>query len=94
MNVQLNSRAAADRRPLDGRSTSGFGLGIARALAAAGSDGVLNGPGPAAKIAAARERIAAERGVNVNDSAADMSNPDATCEMMAATLAHSEGSRT
>jgi len=40
-------------------STSGIGLGIARALAAAGSAVVLNGFGIAVEIAKTRDQIAA-----------------------------------
>jgi 3-hydroxybutyrate dehydrogenase len=39
-------------------STSGIGLGIARALAGAGSDVVLNGFGKPEEIEAAREGVA------------------------------------
>ncbi|MDO9560077.1 MAG: SDR family oxidoreductase [Bradyrhizobium sp.] len=41
-------------------STSGIGLGIARALAGAGSAVVLNGLGVASEIASVRDQIAAE----------------------------------
>lgn len=57
MNAQLETRVTATARPLAGKvslvtgSTSGIGLGIARALAAAGSAVVLNGFGVAAEIA-------------------------------------------
>ncbi len=66
MNIQLNTQGSTGFRPLAGKvslitgSTSGIGLGIARALAAAGSDVVLNGFGEAAEIDAARERIATD----------------------------------
>jgi 3-hydroxybutyrate dehydrogenase len=56
-------------------STSGIGLGIARALAAAGSDLVMNGFGDPNQIEALREKLAAEFGVRVIYSGADMSKP-------------------
>jgi 3-hydroxybutyrate dehydrogenase len=60
-------------------STSGIGLGIARTLAAAGADLVINGFGEAAGIEALRQEIAATHGVRVAFSAADLSKPaDAT----------------
>jgi 3-hydroxybutyrate dehydrogenase len=93
MNVQLTSQASAATRPLTGKvslvtgSTSGIGLGIARALAMAGSDVVLNGFGAAAEIGKAREQIADESGARVGYSAADMSKPDDIAEMIGSTLA-------
>lgn len=57
-------------RPLRGKramvtgSTSGIGLGIARALAEAGADVMLNGFGDAKEIESLRTRIAADYGVN------------------------------
>ena len=80
-------------RPLAGKvslvtgSTSGIGLGIARALAEAGSAVVLNGFGIAAEIAKTRDQIAADFGVEVSYSAADMTSPEAIAEMIAATVA-------
>jgi NAD(P)-dependent dehydrogenase (short-subunit alcohol dehydrogenase family) len=67
-------------------STSGIGLGIARALAAAGANVVLNGFGPADEIARTKEAIEADHGVKAIYSAADMTSPDAIGEMVAATL--------
>ena len=80
-------------RPLTGKvslvtgSTSGIGLGIARALAQAGSAVVLNGFGIAAEIAKTRDQIAADFGVKVSYSAADMTSREAIAEMIAATVA-------
>ena len=60
-------------------STSGIGLGIARALAAAGADLMINGFGEAAAIEKLRQEIAATHGVRVAFSDADLSKPaDAT----------------
>jgi len=93
MNIQIKAQDAKATRPLTGKvslvtgSTSGIGLGIARALAEAGSAVVLNGFGMAAEIARTRDELAAEFGVKVSYSAADMTKPDAIAEMIAATLA-------
>jgi 3-hydroxybutyrate dehydrogenase len=63
-------------------STSGIGLGIARALAAAGSDIVLNGFGKAEEVAEAQAQIAANFSVRVSYSPADMSKPADIREMI------------
>ena len=92
MNIQLKSQAARDARHLVGKvalvtgSTSGIGLGIARALAAAGANVVLNGFGPADEIARTIDAIEADHGVKTSYSAADMTSADAIAEMMATTL--------
>ena len=92
MNVQLKTQDASGTRPLSGKvslvtgSTSGIGLGIARALAEAGSDVVLNGLGLAAEIAMTRDRLAADFSVKVGYSPADMTRPEAIAEMIATTL--------
>lgn len=57
-------------------STSGIGLGIARALAGAGASVTLNGFGNAFEIEQLRAGIAAEFGVSVAFSEGDMSRPD------------------
>jgi 3-hydroxybutyrate dehydrogenase len=67
-------------------STSGIGLGIARALAAAGSEIVLNGFGKPEEIADVQAKIAAEFKVGVAFSPADMSKPAAIREMIERTL--------
>ena len=56
-------------------STSGIGLGIARALAGAGSAVVLNGFGKPEEIEAAQERRRQGFRRSVAYSAADMSSP-------------------
>jgi 3-hydroxybutyrate dehydrogenase len=56
-------------------STSGIGLGIARALAGAGADIVLNGFGDRAAIDALREAMAREFKVRVRYDGADLSKP-------------------
>ena len=67
-------------------STSGIGLGIARALAAQGAAIVLNGFGKPDEIAATTEQIIADCGVRAFHSAADMSKAGEIEEMIAATL--------
>ena len=82
MNIPLQAQLPMASRPLAGKvalvtgSTSGIGLGIARALAEAGSAVVLNGFGVAAEIAQTREQIASDHGVKVSYSAADMTKPE------------------
>jgi 3-hydroxybutyrate dehydrogenase len=56
-------------------STSGIGLGVARALARQGADLLLNGFGDAAEIEKLRTGLATEMGVRVAYSRADMSKP-------------------
>ncbi|NYZ14318.1 3-hydroxybutyrate dehydrogenase [Azospirillum sp. RWY-5-1] len=57
-------------------STSGIGLGIARALAGAGADVVLNGFGDAAEIERIRAGLAEEFGVRATFHGADLSSGD------------------
>ena len=68
-------------------STSGIGLGIARALAARGANIVLNGFGDAAAIEALRREIAAEHDVGVRYEGADLARQDAIEAMVARTVA-------
>jgi 3-hydroxybutyrate dehydrogenase len=56
-------------------STSGIGLGIARALAAAGANVMLNGFGGGAEVAALERDLERDHGVSVRYSGADMSKP-------------------
>ena len=58
-------------------STSGIGLGIAEAFAAAGANLVLNGFGPADEIEHTRARLAQQYGVAVHYDGADMARPEA-----------------
>ena len=64
-------------------STSGIGLGIARALAAQGADVVFNGFGDAAEIDALHTGIAREFGVRTAYHCADMAKPAEIEAMMA-----------
>ena len=64
-------------------STSGIGLGIARALAKEGANIVLNGFGAADAIETIRADIEREYSVACRHSAADMAVPAAIAEMVA-----------
>ena len=68
-------------------STSGIGQGIAQALAAAGADIMLNGFGDAEQIEALRSAMAAQCGVRVGHSPADMTKPEQIADMVARTEA-------
>jgi 3-hydroxybutyrate dehydrogenase len=64
-------------------STSGIGLGIARALAREGADVVINGFGDKAAIEAERAAIEKEYAVKAIYSPADMTKPAEIAEMIA-----------
>ncbi|MBI5121667.1 MAG: 3-hydroxybutyrate dehydrogenase [Rhodospirillales bacterium] len=68
-------------------STSGIGLGIARALAGAGADVMLNGLGDAAEIETIRAGIEKEFAVRVLYHGADMTKPLQIAEMIASAQA-------
>jgi 3-hydroxybutyrate dehydrogenase len=92
MNIAIRPENINTQQELAGKvslvtgSTSGIGLGIARALAAAGSEVVLNGFGKPEDVADAQEKIASEFKVRVSHSPADMSNPGAIRDMIQGTL--------
>ncbi len=65
-------------------STSGIGLGIAKALAAQGASIMLNGLGDAQQLAAAKKAIA-DLGVAVDYHGADMTKPREIEDLVAAT---------
>ncbi len=67
-------------------STSGIGLGIARAFAASGATIVLNGFGAADAVTKIQEEIKVEYGASVLYSAADMSKPADISAMIEATI--------
>ena len=56
-------------------STSGIGLAVARALAKAGAKVMLNGSRPAAEAEALRAELAAEAGVEVGYTPANLADP-------------------
>jgi 3-hydroxybutyrate dehydrogenase len=80
---KTESLMQSGRRPLEGRtaivtvSTSGIGLGIARALAQNGAAVMLNGFGDPMEIEQQRIALAHENDVDVAYDSADMSNRDA-----------------
>ena len=80
MNMHAPFAATSAASSLEGKvslvtgSTSGIGLGIARALAAAGSAVMLNGFGKPEDIAETRARMISEFRVEVVHSPADMSS--------------------
>jgi 3-hydroxybutyrate dehydrogenase len=63
-------------------STSGIGLGIARAFAQAGMDVMLNGLGDRAEIEKTRLGLETEFSVSAAYSAADMTKPDEIVKMV------------
>jgi 3-hydroxybutyrate dehydrogenase len=63
-------------------STSGIGLGVARALGSSGANILLNGFGDRSTIDDLRARIASEFSVRVSYSGADMSKPAEITGMM------------
>ena len=69
-------------------STSGIGLGIARALAQRGANVVLNGFGDAGEIEIVRASLAMEHEVEVTYDAADMSKPEAIGGMIEGASTH------
>jgi len=83
LNKKPEAGSLAARRPLEGRtaivtgSTSGIGLGVARALAEAGAAVMLNGFGDPVEIEAQRAALADENDVDVAYDSADMSKRDA-----------------
>lgn len=68
-------------------STSGIGLGLADALAAAGVNIVLNGLGDPAAIEATRAGMAARHGVEVRYHGADMTRPAEIADLVTSTTA-------
>jgi 3-hydroxybutyrate dehydrogenase len=99
MDLSVMERAATPTgaRPLGGRavivtgSTSGIGLGIAQALAAAGADVMLNGFGEATAIARLRDELEGAHGVTVVHDAADMGRPEQVERMVASAMSRLGG---
>jgi len=68
-------------------STSGIGLGLADALAAAGAHVMLNGLGDPGAIERTRSDLAARHGVEVRYHGADMTRPNEIADLVGSTAA-------
>ncbi len=92
MNTKISMTSVAEKT-LAGRvaivtgSTSGIGLGIARALAAAGADVVLNGLGDPDQIEATRKELADSAGVRVGYSGANLLDGKEAAALVTDTIA-------
>src|ERR671910_626970 len=90
MTISDKTLDAGGRRPLEGRSaivtgsTSGIGLGIAEALAAAGANILLNGFGDAKEIERIRGALAERHRVDAGYDGGDLTRADAVVEMVRA----------
>jgi 3-hydroxybutyrate dehydrogenase len=71
-----NGRILAGKTALVTGSTSGIGLGIARAFAKVGANVVLNGFGNEAEIETTRAALASETATQVSYDAANLARPD------------------
>ena len=80
--MTTTSRSLQGRSALVTGSTSGIGLGIARALAGSGAHVMLNGFGDQALIDALVADIGSQCGVKVSYSGADMSKPGEIAAMV------------
>jgi 3-hydroxybutyrate dehydrogenase len=92
MNIQMQEEMIAERA-LSGRvaivtgSTSGIGLGIARALATAGAAVVLNGLGDRDAIDATCADLALESGAPISYDGANLIDPDGARELVERSIA-------
>jgi 3-hydroxybutyrate dehydrogenase len=94
MNVDAQTAASlAPEKTLGGRvaivtgSTSGIGLGIARALAAAGADIVLNGLGDPEQIELIRRELSDTQSVRVTYDGANLMDGEAAASLVTNTIA-------
>ncbi|MBL4612112.1 MAG: 3-hydroxybutyrate dehydrogenase [Emcibacter sp.] len=78
----MEKRALTDRTALITGSTSGIGLGMARALASAGANIVLNGLGDRQEIDSLVQEMAAQYAVEVVYDGANMLEPDEITAMV------------
>ena len=77
----------AGRRALVTGSTSGIGLAVARALAQAGAKVMLNGSRVAADAESVRAALAAETGVEIGYTLANLADPASARGLVEATIA-------
>ena len=83
MTLETSNPILAGKSAVVTGSTSGIGLGIARSLAAAGANLMLNGLGEAREIERLRVRLTAEFNVKVAFNGADISKPEQIRAMVA-----------
>ncbi|MBI1213282.1 MAG: 3-hydroxybutyrate dehydrogenase [Alphaproteobacteria bacterium] len=81
MNTKMQ-RLLAGKTAIVTGSTSGIGLGIAKAFAEAGANVVLNGLGQAAEVERTRQELADATGVTVGYDAADLMKPEDTAGLV------------
>ena len=92
MNIEVMERHAPSAHALDGKvalitgSTSGIGLGVARALARSGAGVVLNGFATSEAVATEVAAIESDFGVSAIHLGADMAKPDEIAALMAKAL--------
>jgi len=79
----LVGKSARGKSAIVTGSTSGIGLGIARALASAGANVMLNGLGAAAEVEKTRAALASEFKVKIVYDGADMAMPEAIRALVA-----------
>ena len=83
----MTTSSLKDKSAIVTGSTSGIGLGIARALAGAGAHVMLNGFGDPAEISKLQQEITVGSGVEVGYNAADVTKPDQVAAMVDAAKA-------
>jgi 3-hydroxybutyrate dehydrogenase len=85
MNPEISLKSLSGKTALVTGSTSGIGLGIARAIAQAGADVVLNGFGDEKEIETTRAMLAEETMVQVAYDGANLAMPNEIAAMIART---------
>jgi 3-hydroxybutyrate dehydrogenase len=87
-NMHPTGKALSNRVAIVTGSTSGIGLGMARALASAGADVVLNGLGDAAQIEATRAELAQASGVRIAYHGANLLDGNEAARLVTDTIAN------
>src|SRR6266404_652228 len=82
MNPEMSMKTLAGKTALVTGSTSGIGLGIARAFAQAGANIVLNGFGDEKEIETSRTMLEQETMVEVAYDKANLAKPDEIAAMI------------